>query len=153
MNDVQVLNATYPWLFKQNYTYTEFASVDLATVARPSGNFTFNDITVRYSVYEEHGIVWSLMQGKDNEQILILMAYSSSTAPTPHRLLLESSVTVAARMNTEFAHAYLIKYETSIALQVDAKIWKKIEWIIWRIIRLQNAFQRVRTCSSISTLE
>ena len=109
MNDVQVLNATYPSLFNSNYTYTEFASVDLATVARPSGNFTFNDIQVGYSfVYDEHGIVWSLMQGKNNEQILILMAYSSSIAPTPHRLLQDSSVTVAARMNTGFAHVYLI---------------------------------------------
>jgi len=109
MNDVQRFNATFPWLFNPNYTYTEFASVDLATVTRPSGNFTFNDIRVDYSfVYDNNGIAWSLMQGKNNAQILILMAYSSSIAPTPHHLGLDTSVTVVARMNAGFAHAYLI---------------------------------------------
>jgi len=110
MNDIQVLNATYPTLFNPNYTYTEFASVDLATVPRPSGIFTFRDVTVGYSfAYDEHGIVWSLTQGQVNDEVLVLMAYSSSTAPSPHSLRLNySSILVAAKSNAGFAHAYLL---------------------------------------------
>lgn len=118
MNDIQVLNATYPGLFNANYTYDEFASVDLAAVPRPSGAFTFRDVIIGYSfVYDEHGIVWNYTQGQANEKVLVLMTYPSSTAPSPHYLQLygiTTSAFVAAETSKGFAHAYLFLMQPKV---------------------------------------
>jgi hypothetical protein len=110
MNDLQVLNATYPELFNANYAYDEFASVDLTTVPRPSGTFTFGDVIIAYHfVYDQHGIIWKYTQGQAEEKVLLLMIYPSSTAPSPRYLQLYgmTSAVVAAQTAQGFAHAYL----------------------------------------------
>jgi len=110
LNDAQVLNATYPGLFNANYTYDEFASVNLATVPRPSGTFTFRDVLISYYfVYDENGIIWDYTRGQVNEKVLVLMIYPSSNAPIAHYLQLNGRINaiVGARTAEGFAHALL----------------------------------------------
>jgi hypothetical protein len=110
MNDLQVLNATYPGLFNSNYTYDEFASVNLATVPRPSGDFTFRDVIISYYfIYEENGIIWDYTKGQAYEKVLVLMIYPSMNAVIPHYLQLygTTNVVVGARTSEGFAHALL----------------------------------------------
>lgn len=115
IDDIQVLNATYPTLFNPNYIYDEFASVNLATVPS-SGTFTFRDVIVGYYfVYDEHGIIWNYTQGQVKEDVLVLMVYSSSTAPSPHYLrLYYNSILVAAKSSNGFAHAYLFLVQAKV---------------------------------------
>jgi hypothetical protein len=117
MNDVQVLNATYPGLFNANYTYEEFATVNLATVPRPSGAFTFRDVIISYYfVYDENGIIWSYTQGRADEKVLVLMIYPPSTAPIPHYLQLtgRTDAIVGAKTNQGFAHALLFLMQPNV---------------------------------------
>ena len=117
MNDIQVLNATYPGLFDANYAYEEFASADLAAIPRPLGAFTIRDVVISYHfVYNEHGIIWNYTQGQADEKVLVLMIYPLSNAPSPHNLQLYgmTSVFVAARTSNGFAHAYLFLMQSKM---------------------------------------
>jgi hypothetical protein len=116
MNDIQVLNDTYPGLFNANYTYDEFASVDLAAVPRPSGAFTYGGVIIGYYfVYDEHGIVWNYTQGQAEEKVLVLMIYPSSTAsPRYLQLYGMTSALAAAKTSEGFAHAYLFLMQPKV---------------------------------------